>query len=167
MLFRSLTVGVIGEETLPILEIDFSPCQAANEFFYSWRMKEFQGNASLGLVPILHCPARLNEVVASRVRETALAAHRALGCVDFSRTDIRLSADGTPFVLEINPLPGLSPLDSNFPVMTTAAGMSHDALIQRIVTLSMVRYGQAPAFNCEGGASQVHPQEPSHWTGSR
>ena len=155
-----LTVGVIGDEALPILEIDFSPCQASNEFFYSWRMKEFQGNTSMGLVPMLHCPARLEDAVAAKVRQTALAAHRALGCLDFSRTDIRLSADGTPFVLEINPLPGLSPLDSNFPVMTTTAGISHEALIQRIVHLSTVRYRQALAPNCGREASQVPPQEP-------
>ena len=106
-------------------------------------MKEFQGDASLGLAPALHCPARLDEATAARVKAVALQAHRALGCVDFSRTDIRLRSDGTPFVLEVNPLPGLSPLDSNFPVMTSAAGLSHAALIQRIVELAMARYRQA------------------------
>jgi D-alanine-D-alanine ligase len=138
-----LTAGVIGEEALPILEIDFSPCRTSEEFFYSWRMKEFQGNASLGLAPALHCPARLDAATTARVQEIALRAHQALGCVDFSRTDIRLRGDGTPFVLEINPLPGLSPWDSNFPIMTTAAGLSHHALIQRIVALAAARYRHA------------------------
>jgi D-alanine-D-alanine ligase len=135
-----LTAGVIGEEALPILEIDFSACRTSEEFFYSWRMKEYQGNASLGLTPALHCPARLDQATTARVQELALRAHRALGCVDFSRTDIRLRKDGTPFILEINPLPGLSPWDSNFPIMTTAAGLSHHALIQRIVALATARY---------------------------
>lgn len=135
-----LTVGVIGDEPLPILEIDFSPCRTSAEFFYSWRMKEFQGNASLGLIPAFHCPARLDASTTARVQAVALKAHRALGCVDFSRTDIRLRADGMPFVLEINPLPGLSPWDSNFPIMTTAAGISHPALVERIVDLAMTRY---------------------------
>ena len=135
-----LTVGVIGDEPLPVLEIDFSSCKDSGEFFYSWRMKEFQGDASRGLVPALHCPARLDAQITARVHAVALAAQRALGCADFSRTDIRLRADGTPFVLEVNPLPGLSPLDSNFPVMTAAAGISHAALIQRIVALAMIRY---------------------------
>jgi D-alanine-D-alanine ligase len=139
-----LTAGVLGDEPLPVLEIDFSPCQMSEEFFYSWRMKEFQGNASMGLAPTLRCPAPLDAPTAARVRETALAAHRALGCVDLSRTDIRLRADGTPFVLEVNPLPGLSPLDSNFPIMTAAAGISHEALTQRIVDLAMARYTRVP-----------------------
>jgi len=144
-----LTAGVLGEEALPILEIDFGPCRTSGEFFYSWRMKEFQGDEARGLAPALHCPARLPAATTAAVQAAARRAHRALGCKDFSRTDIRLRADGTPFVLEINPLPGLSPLDSNFPVMTRAAGMSHEALIQRIVELAMSRYRRVP------------PQEPS------
>ncbi len=144
-----LTVGVIGDQALPILEIDFSPCQTSGEFFYSWRMKEFQGDTARGLAPVLHCPARLGAATAARIQDMALRAHRALDCVDFSRTDVRLRSDGSPFALEINPLPGLSPLESNFPVMTHAAGISHQALIQRIVELAMARY------------HHVHPQEPS------
>ena len=138
-----LTVGIIGEEALPVLEISFTGCQPSGEFFYSWRMKEFQGNAALGLVPSFHCPARLDAQTTARVQAIAWRAHRALGCVDFSRTDIRLRPDGTPFVLEVNPLPGLSPLDSNFPLMTAAAGISHQMLIQRIVELAMSRYCHA------------------------
>ena len=137
---KELTVGVIGEEALPVLEIDFSSCRDSSEFFYSWRVKEFQGNEAMGLVPTLHCPARLDTETTARVQSIALRAHRSLGCADFSRTDIRLSADEVPYVLEINPLPGLSPLDSNFPVMTSAAGLSHHALIRRIVDLSMSRH---------------------------
>ncbi len=136
---RELTVGILGEEPLPVLEIDFSPCQRSGESFYSWRVKEFQGDASLGLVPALHCPARLDGATAAAVQQVARRAHQALGCADFSRTDVRLRADGTPFVLEINPLPGLSPLDSNFTAMTKAAGLSHSMVIQRIVALATAR----------------------------
>ncbi len=135
-----LTAGVIGQEALPVLEIDFSPCEPSGEFFYSWRMKEFQGDAARGLAPAFYCPARLDARTTALVQAAALRAHRALGCADLSRTDIRLRADGTPFVLEVNPLPGLHPSDSNFPVMTSAAGYTHRALIQRIVELSMVRH---------------------------
>ena len=166
-----LTVGVLGEETLPILEIDFSPCQPSGEFFYSWRMKEFQGDASRGLAPALHCPARLDGPTTERVQEVALRTHRALGCRDLSRTDIRLRADGTPFVLEVNPLPGLSPCDSNFPIMTTAAGISHEVLIQRIVELAMARAGARGRSVAPGGAPgavgrgdaqpTAQPREPS------
>lgn len=139
-----LTVGVIGQEVLPILEINFTPCRASGEFFYSWRLKECQGDAAPGCSPSFYCPARLDQQVTARVQAVALRAHRALGCLDVSRTDIRLKSDGTPCVLEVNPLPGLSPWDSNFPMMTRAAGISHAAMIQRIVELAMARYHGSP-----------------------
>ena len=145
---KELTAGVLGEAALPVLEIDFSSCVTSGEFFYTWRMKEFQGDAARGLTPALHCPARLDAAMTAKVQDVARRAHRALGCADFSRTDIRLRADGTPFVLEVNPLPGLSPLDSNYPAMTQSAGISHSDLIRRIVGLSMTRH-------------KVQPQEPS------
>lgn len=140
-----LTVGVLGNDVLqalPILEIDFAGCERSGEFFYSWRMKEYQGNRDLGLDPACHCPARLDAARAAAVQHVALRVHRALGCRDLSRTDIRLRRDGTPFVLEVNPLPGLSPQESNFPIMTTAAGIAHPALITHLVELALARYRQ-------------------------
>ena len=156
-----LTVGVLGEVALPILEIDFAACRGSGEYFYSWRMKEFQGDTARGLNPALHCPARLDPEMTGTIQALALKAHRALGCEDFSRTDIRLRADGTPFVLEINPLPGLSPRDSNFPVMTTAYGLSHEALIQRIVEFTMTRYRQSSRSASGAETPVAPPQEPS------
>ena len=158
---REVTVGVLGGEALPVLEIDFSPCRVSGEYFYSWRMKEYQGDAAQGLAPALHCPARLSSETASRVQTIALKAHQALGCGDLSRTDIRLRTDGMPFVLEVNPLPGLSPLDSNFPVMTRAAGLTHDALIQRIVALAMARHHGSTRTADIPGRAALAPQEPA------
>jgi len=133
---KELTVGVLenGKTTvLPILEIDFSTCAKSGEFFYSWRMKEYQGDDSQGLTPAFYCPARLDEDTRDKVKEAALKTHRAVGCFDISRTDIRLSKDGVPYVLEINPLPGLNPKESNFPIMAYAAGMKYDELIEAIL----------------------------------
>lgn len=133
---KELTVGILenGKTTiLPILEIDFSSCKNSGEYFYTWRMKEYQGNTELGLVPTFHCPARLDKETQERVREAALRTHRAIGCADISRTDIRLDKDNTPYVLEINPLPGLDPKESNFPIMAYAAGMKYEDLIEAIL----------------------------------
>lgn len=133
---KELTVGILenGATTvLPILEIDFSSCAKSGEFFYSWRVKEYQGNAELGLVPTFHCPARLDKKTEERVKEAALATHRAIGCADLSRVDVRLSNDNIPYVLEINPLPGLNPKDSNFPIMAYAAGLRYEDIIDSIL----------------------------------
>lgn len=133
---RELTVGILENgraQILPILEIDFSTCAKSGEYFYSWRMKEYQGNAELGLTPTFHCPARLDAETEKKVKEVALKTHRAIGCADISRTDIRLSKDNIPYVLEINPLPGLNPRESNFPLMAYAAGMKYADLIETIL----------------------------------
>ncbi|MCX5709432.1 MAG: ATP-grasp domain-containing protein [Candidatus Omnitrophica bacterium] len=133
---RELTVGILENgkvEILPVLEIDFSNCKDSGEYFYSWRMKEFQGNRELGLVPTFHCPARLDKATEARVKEVALKTHRAVGCLDISRTDIRLDKFNVPYVLEINPLPGLDPKESNFPLMAYAAGMNYEDLIEAIL----------------------------------
>ncbi|MBI3333045.1 MAG: ATP-grasp domain-containing protein [Candidatus Omnitrophica bacterium] len=135
-----LTVGILGkDQLLPVLEIDFSGCSASGESFYSWRMKEFQGDEKLGLNPRFWCPARLDPAVTRAVQKVALRAARAVGCREIARVDIRLSSDGIPYVLEVNPLPGLDPEESNFPIMTQAAGISYEALIQRLVDLALKR----------------------------
>lgn len=133
---KELTVGILenGKTTvLPILEIDFSSCKNSGEFFYSWKMKEYQGDVKMGLVPTFYCPARLDKEIEAAVKEVVLKTHRAVGCLDISRTDIRLGEDNTPYVLEINPLPGLDPKESNFPIMAYAAGMKYEDLIEAIL----------------------------------
>ena len=133
---KELTVGILenGKVTiLPILEIDFSTCEKSGEYFYSWRMKEFQGNTEFGLVPTFYCPARLDKDTEDLVKGIALKTHQAVGCCDISRTDIRLSKDRVPYVLEINPLPGLNPTESNFPIMAYAAGMKYEDIIEAIL----------------------------------
>jgi D-alanine-D-alanine ligase len=133
---KELTVGILENgktRVLPILEIDFSDCKKSGEYFYSWKMKEFQGNQEMGLVPAFHCPARLDKETEDKVRDVALRTHRAVGCLDISRTDIRLDKFNVPYVLEINPLPGLDPKESNFPIMAYAAGMTYEDLIEAIL----------------------------------
>ncbi|MDP2830777.1 MAG: ATP-grasp domain-containing protein [Candidatus Omnitrophota bacterium] len=133
---KELTVGILENgktRVLPILEIDFSNCKKSGEYFYSWKMKEFQGNRELGLVPEFYCPARLEKDIAEKVKDVALRTHRAVGCLDISRTDIRLDMNNVPYVLEINPLPGLDPKESNFPIMAYAAGMKYEDLIEAIL----------------------------------
>jgi len=158
-----LTVGVLGNETLealPILEIDFSNCQKSGEFFYSWRMKEYQGDEVLGLTPTFHCPARLTREQTRRVQAVAMRAHRALGCCDLSRTDIRFR-DGVPYVLEVNPLPGLDPTESNLTQMTKAAGIPYALVLHRIVELALARYQQTYASRGGEGRPAAQTQEPS------
>lgn len=144
---KELTVGILENGkaiALPVLEIDFSSCKNSGEYFYSWRMKEYQGNSELGLVPTFYCPARLDKEIEDKVKEVALRTHRAVGCLDISRTDIRLDKFNVPYVLEINPLPGLDPKESNFPLMAYAAGMKYEDLIETI----LISASERKRLNC-------------------
>lgn len=159
-----LTVGILGEdELLPVLEIDFSECGLSGEFFYSWRMKEFQGDRSLHLVPRFWCPARLSPEVTQAVQSVAWKASRALGARDVARVDIRLSSDGIPYVLEVNPLPGMDPQESNLPIMIRAAGIRYDAFINRLVRQALERCRRgfpaesARAVSAKAGAASFVP----------
>lgn len=137
-----LSVGILGHDPprpLPVLEVDFSTCAGSGEWFYSWRMKEYQGNAALHLTPTLWCPARLSGTTTAEVQAAAVRAHQALGCRDFSRVDLRLGPEGIPSVLEVNPLPGLDPVESNFPVMARAAGIAYPELIGCLVAAAAAR----------------------------
>jgi len=147
-----LTVGILGNEpprALPVLEIDFASCTGSGERFYSWRMKEYQGQARLHLTPTFWCPARLPGSVMAEVQRVALVAHQVLGCREFSRVDVRLGQEGRPSVLEVNPLPGLDPTESNYPRMAREAGIDYPDLIGRLVELAAARVrlgSEAPAL---------------------
>lgn len=141
-----LTVGILGaDQILPVLEVDFSECKSSGEFFYSWRMKEYQGDKEQKLTPRFWCPARLDPAVTQAVQSVAWKAARALGVRDVARVDIRLSPEGIPYVLEVNPLPGMDPEESNLPIMARAAGMSYEAFIHRLIDLAAERTIQRPA----------------------
>jgi D-alanine-D-alanine ligase len=72
------------------------------------------------------------------VQEIALAAHRALGLEVYSRVDVLLRADGSPFVLEANTIPGMTET-SLLPKAAAAAGTDFLALCEEIARLSLNR----------------------------
>ena len=73
------------------------------------------------------------------MQELALAAHRALDLEVYSRVDVLLTADGEPFVLEMNTIPGMTP-SSLLPEAAAAAGISYPELCRRIIELSLARF---------------------------
>jgi D-alanine-D-alanine ligase len=109
---------------------------------------------------IFECPARIDSALSERIERVTLAAYRALGCRDWSRIDVRLDADGTPNVVEVNPLPGILPDpqdNSCFPKAARAAGLSYDQLIQTVLRLGAERNGvvvkadPSPRFRAQRG----------------
>ncbi len=119
---REFTVAVLGERALPVIEIVPADAHA----FYDYAAKYTPGG-SRHLVP-----APIDASLAERLRNLALATHHLLGLRDYSRTDFMLSADGTPQILEINALPGLTE-QSLLPDAANAIGLGYDALIATLL----------------------------------
>ena len=126
---QELTVGVVGGEALPIIEI------RARKDFYNFENKYPFLNPNAAGADHL-CPAPLSPAITKLVQETALQAHRALDLEVYSRVDLLLSESGEPFVLEINTIPGMTP-SSLLPEAAAAVGVSYGELCARIIALSL------------------------------
>jgi D-alanine-D-alanine ligase len=125
---RELTVGVVGPEAFPVVEI------VPKVDFYSYENKYTKGASEY------FCPARLDEETTRRVQEAALAAHRSLGLEVYSRVDVLLDAAGNPYVLEVNTIPGMTET-SLLPKGAAAVGVNFAQLCERIVALSLAKGG--------------------------
>lgn len=119
---KELTVGVLGDQVLPIVEIH--PLDG----FYDYTNKYTQGRTEY------HCPARLADETTALVQKHALAAHRSVGEAIYSRVDFLLEND-LPYCLEINTIPGMT-ATSLLPKAAAVAGISFPQLCRRIVELS-------------------------------
>ena len=127
---RELTIGILGETTLPIIEI------RPRGGFYSYENKYTWTNR--GGAAEHECPARMSHAEKKIVEQAALAAHRALELEIYSRVDLILDKNQEPRVLEVNTIPGMTET-SLLPEAAAAAGMSMSQLCERIVRLSMER----------------------------
>jgi D-alanine-D-alanine ligase len=127
---RELTVGVLGENVLPIIEI------RPRGGFYSYENKYTWTNR--GGAAEHECPARLSRREKAVVESAALAAHRSLDLEIYSRVDVILDANREPQVLEVNTIPGMTET-SLLPEAAAAAGISMAQLCEFIVQLSLER----------------------------
>ncbi len=129
---RELTVGVLGPQALPILEIK------PKGGFYDFNNKYPFLNPQAGGGAEHVCPARIDEQLALRIQGLALDAFRALGLRVYGRVDVLLPESGEPTVLEVNTIPGMTEA-SLLPEAAAAAGISYPALCVRIIELSRAR----------------------------
>lgn len=129
---HELTVGIVGGEAVPVIEI------RAKKDFYNFENKyPFLNPNAAGADH--YCPAPLSAELTKLVQNTAIAAHRALDLEVYSRVDILLTDAGEPFVLEVNTIPGMTP-SSLLPEAAAAVGISYSELCRRIVELSLSRF---------------------------
>ncbi len=164
---REVTVGLVGNLTTPVarrlpddleaarisrglhffppLEVDMSRYPAEEAGVYTSRIKT-------ELVHTFHylCPAPLPEALVQELNWLAAATFRVTGSFDVGRVDFRLDSlnNNKPYILEINPLPGLNPGYSDLPLEAQADGWTFEQLVNRILEEAIDRYG------LEAGPSQ-------------
>ena len=120
---REVTGAVVGDEALPVIEI-----RTTHAFF------DYTAKYSPGFTEYL-VPAPLDPSVAKLVQEASLRAHRAVGCRHLSRTDVILTKEHVPVVLEINTIPGFTPT-SLVPKAAACVRMSYDELCEQLALMA-------------------------------
>jgi D-alanine-D-alanine ligase len=142
---RELTIGILGDQALPIIEI------IPKGGFYDFDTKYPFLNPTAGASAQHVCPAKIDATLTKKIQELALQAFRALGLMVYARVDAILSDTGEPFVLEANTIPGMTET-SLLPEAAAVAGISYADLCARIIALSRLResYGGQVRAGTEG-----------------
>lgn len=133
---REISVAILGNdkiEPLPPVEHDFGDRQPR---LITWEDKMHRGVAE----PLKICPAMIiEEGLAERLNNVAVATFRACRCKDFARVDIRIDDAGVPFVLEINSMAALG-AGASFVLAAKTAGLDYPQLVNRILEIAYRRY---------------------------
>jgi D-alanine-D-alanine ligase len=160
---REITVGIVGNlkptdarrlndrtapnvlpdelTFFPPLEVDLGAYDESEAMLYTNRIKVELAEDFRYL-----CPAPLEPDVEQELYRLAAAVFRVTGCYDVARVDFRLAEEegNRPYILEINPLPGLNPGYSDLCVEAQAAGWTYEQLINTIVDLALERAAEEP-----------------------
>ncbi len=152
---REFTVGVLGRSgaqqyslkgeiyqrdgfhRLPVLEVKSTDSVTPGVYGHSAKQL-YPGEEG---VPQFLCPAPISANFSRVLQELAIKGHRAVNALDVSRVDFRCDAEGRPYLLEINSLPGLTPGFSDLCVIAKAEGISYRELILEILYLGASRWG--------------------------
>jgi D-alanine-D-alanine ligase len=118
------TVALLGDEALPSIRLETD-----NEF-YDYEAKYLSEETRY------HCPSGLDAAAEAELAALALRAFRSLDCSVWGRVDIMRDSDGRFYVLEVNTIPGMTS-HSLVPMAARAAGLDIEALVERIVQLSL------------------------------
>ena len=121
---REWTVGVVGDEALPVVEIQ------APDGWYGYTEKYTKG-----MTRYVFPESAEDAPLVAKCQILALLAFKAVGCRGMSRIDFRVTPEGRPYVLEINTIPGFT-ATSLLPKAAAKAGMSFSALCAKLLQLA-------------------------------
>lgn len=129
-----ITVGIIGNMPAKVVGMmRILPRKQIEHFVYSVEVKRDWKN----LVDY-EAPVKMKQSVLDIIELDSLKAFHSLGCHDFARIDFRVSKNGIPYMLEINPLPGLGDY-SDLVIMAIKMGWTHESLIEAVLNAALER----------------------------
>lgn len=132
---REVTVGILDEQVLPVIEI------IPKKRFFDYEAKYRSGMTDYIV------PAKLEDKVAKDLQQTALKAHRVLNCFGCSRVDMILRDDNTAFILEINTIPGFTQT-SLLPKAARVAGIDFAGMCIKLIQLAYEKTQPSQKVTC-------------------
>jgi len=134
---REVNVGILGDEVLPIAEIDFGEMPKGMWHIVSYRSKwETGSDEDLGAKP--NCPADLPEALANELIQIARTAWDVVGGEGYGRCDFRIDQSGRPWLLEVNANPDISP-GAGLARMAGVATLTYSQLIRKVCDCALAR----------------------------
>ena len=133
---RELAVGIMGNEDpkiIGVMEI-VDKASPGDDFFYSLETKRDWLKKADYI-----SPPDLGQLLDKHIRHYALAAFREFGCRDMAKIDFRISKNDRIYMLEVNPLPGLSPERSDMVIMAQKNGIKYEDLILSVLNHALSR----------------------------
>ena len=157
---REIYVSMLGRkdgdiDLLPLHEIDFSEMPADRPRIVSFEAKWEESSAEYRGTKPVRCTDLPAEAEA-RIASVARAGFAAMELRDYGRLDIRLAADGTPYVIDVNPNCDLSEASGGFARAGRAAGLGYDELVRRIVDLACQRRPHADTIPLAARSRPAH-----------
>jgi len=136
---REINAAILGNKLLPLSEITFKNLPDDLPKIVTYEAKWSAGSVYYkNTIPV--CPAKVDEKTRKKIERMALDAYYAMDCRDYVRVDFRLSKNNTPYVIEVNPNPDISP-DSGFVRSAAAAGITYEELLYTLAEYAIKRNG--------------------------
>lgn len=140
---REFTVGIIGnrEEKHVFMPMEILIASEGNpdgSKIYSFHVK-----TNYEKYVKYQCPACLDPKTEKRMMQIAGDIYEVLECRDCARIDFMLSEENQIYFIEINPLPGLAPGYSDYPMLAEYNGLEYDELIRSVLNSGLKRYGMS------------------------
>ncbi len=137
---REFTVGILGNgndvKVFTPMEIVYKKATQGEYHVYSYNVKqEYKSYVEY------HCPSNIEKSIEDEMIRTAKTIYHVMGCRDFARIDFRVSKDGKVYFIEINPLPGLAPGYSDYPMLAAFCGVEYDTLVTEVFHAAAKRCG--------------------------